>query len=126
MAADPGNPAGPVPTLSPNGMRSNPKCGSKPGRGGANGGVGGRLVVTEGAFKPKRVFDDVIFGVPREDVRDGFEESRALKAVKESLCSRDGRGLLFLPCCLLMRDDRAAAESALHGDDVISPVTSST
>ena len=84
VAADPGNPAGPVPTLSPNGMRSKPKWGSSPGRGGANGGVGGRLVVTEGAFKPKRVLDAVLFGDPMDGVNDGFEGSLVFGTVKES------------------------------------------
>ena len=84
VAADPANPAGPDPALSPNGIRSSPKCGSKPGKGGAKGGVGGRLVVTEGWFKPKSVLDDVIFGVLMEDEKDGFEDSRAFEAIKES------------------------------------------
>ena len=85
--------------------------------------------MTDGAFNPKRVLDDVIFGAPMDDVNDEVEDSRAIEAVKESEItwwSLEGKGLLFIPCCLLMREDNAAAESALHGDDVISPVTSST
>ena len=40
--------------------------------------------MTEGWFKPKRVLDDVIFGVLMEDEKDGFEDSRAFEAIKES------------------------------------------
>ena len=40
--------------------------------------------MTEGAFKPKRVLDAVLFGDPMDGVNDGFEGSLVFGTVKES------------------------------------------
>ena len=65
-------------------MRNRPKWGSRPANGGAKCGVGGRAVVTEGAFKPNgKLEDEVLLAAAMDDDNDEVDESRAIVAANE-------------------------------------------
>ena len=64
-------------------MRNRPKWGSRPPNGGAKCGVGGRAVVTEGAFKPNGKLEEVLLAAAIDDDNDEVDASRAIVAANE-------------------------------------------
>ena len=66
------------------------------------------------------ILEEVLFGATIE------EESNDVVDSEIPWWSLDDKGLLFPPCCRFISEDKAAAESTLQGDDVISPVIPST